>query len=52
MATSSKSAKIIKIRAISAIWIIPIVTAIVGLWIIYAHFADRGMHWYRCFNYF
>ncbi|OCG13349.1 hypothetical protein A9G24_07990 [Gilliamella sp. App6-5] len=42
MATSSKLAKIIKIRAISAIWIIPIVTAIVGLWIIYAHFADRG----------
>ncbi|NUF48309.1 intermembrane transport protein PqiB [Gilliamella sp. ESL0250] len=42
MATSSKLAKIIRIRAISAIWIIPIVTAIVGLWIIYAHFADRG----------
>ena len=42
MATSSKLAKIIKIRAISAIWIIPIVTAIVGLWIIYSHFADRG----------
>ena len=42
MASSSKLAKIIKIRAISAIWIIPIVTAIVGLWIIYAHFADRG----------
>ncbi|NUF28186.1 paraquat-inducible protein B [Gilliamella bombicola] len=43
MATSSKLAKIIKIRAISAIWIIPIVTAIVGIWIIYAHFADRGI---------
>ena len=42
MASSSKLAKIIKIRAISAIWIIPIVTAVVGLWIIYAHFADRG----------
>ncbi|MCO6547834.1 MAG: intermembrane transport protein PqiB [Gilliamella sp.] len=42
MATSSKLAKIIKIRAISAIWIIPIVTAIVGLWIIYSHYADRG----------
>ena len=42
MATSSKLAKIIKIRAISAIWIIPIVTVIVGLWIIYSHFADRG----------
>ena len=42
MATSSKLAKIIKIRAISAIWIIPIVTAIVGLWIIYSHFANRG----------
>lgn len=42
MVTTSKSAKIIKIRAISAIWIIPIVTAIVGLWIIYSHFADRG----------
>ncbi|MCX8595877.1 MULTISPECIES: intermembrane transport protein PqiB [unclassified Gilliamella] len=42
MATSRKLAKIIKIRAISAIWIIPIVTAVVGLWIIYAHFADRG----------
>ncbi|OCG74147.1 hypothetical protein A9G42_10760 [Gilliamella sp. Nev6-6] len=42
MTTSSKLAKIIKIRAISAIWIIPIVTAIVGLWIIYAHLADRG----------
>ena len=42
MASSNKSAKIIKIRAISAIWIIPIVTAVVGLWIIYAHFADRG----------
>lgn len=42
MATSSKLAKIIKIRAISAIWIIPIVTAIVGLWIIYSHFTDRG----------
>ncbi|OCG02183.1 intermembrane transport protein PqiB [Gilliamella sp. wkB112] len=43
MVTSSKIAKMIKIRAISAIWIIPIVTAIVGLWIIYSHFADRGM---------
>ena len=42
MATSSKLAKIIKIRAISAIWIIPIVTAIVGLWIIYSHYTDRG----------
>ncbi|MFQ1016596.1 intermembrane transport protein PqiB [Gilliamella sp. Occ3-1] len=42
MATSSKLAKIIKIRAISAIWIIPIVTAIVGLWIIYSHYAYRG----------
>ncbi|OCG20671.1 intermembrane transport protein PqiB [Gilliamella sp. App4-10] len=42
MATSSKSAKIIKIRAISAIWIIPIVTAIVGLWIIYSHFTNKG----------
>jgi paraquat-inducible protein B len=43
MATSKKLAKIIKIRAISAIWIIPIVTAIVGLWIIYTHFAYRGI---------
>lgn len=42
MTTSNRLAKIIKIRAISAIWIIPIVTAIVGLWIIYSHFADRG----------
>ena len=42
MATSRKLAKIIRIRAISAIWIIPIVTVIVGLWIIYVHFADRG----------
>ncbi|OCG20074.1 hypothetical protein A9G22_01805 [Gilliamella sp. App2-1] len=42
MATSNKSAKIIKIRAISAIWIIPIVTAIVGLWIIYSHFTNKG----------
>lgn len=42
MATSRKLAKIVKIRAISAIWIIPIVTVVVGLWIIYSHFADRG----------
>ncbi|MCX8642155.1 MULTISPECIES: intermembrane transport protein PqiB [unclassified Gilliamella] len=42
MVTTSKLAKIIKIRAISAIWIIPIVTAVVGLWIIYSHYADRG----------
>lgn len=42
MTNSNRLAKIIKIRAISAIWIIPIVTAIVGLWIIYSHFADRG----------
>ncbi|MWP45897.1 intermembrane transport protein PqiB [Gilliamella sp. Pas-s27] len=42
MATSSKLAKITRIRAISAIWIIPIVTAIVGLWIIYSYLADRG----------
>ncbi|KFA59560.1 hypothetical protein A9G34_04540 [Gilliamella sp. Choc4-2] len=42
MTNSHKFARIIKIRAISAIWIIPIVTAIVGLWIIYSHFADRG----------
>ncbi|MWN89260.1 intermembrane transport protein PqiB [Gilliamella sp. Pra-s65] len=42
MVTSSKLAKITRIRAISAIWIIPIVTAIVGLWIIYSYLADRG----------
>lgn len=42
MTNSNRLAKIIKIRAISAIWIIPIVTVIVGLWIIYSHFADRG----------
>ncbi|OCG42974.1 intermembrane transport protein PqiB [Gilliamella sp. Bif1-4] len=42
MATSSKLAKIIKIRAISAIWIIPIVTAIVGFWVIYSHYTNRG----------
>lgn len=42
MTNSNRLAKIIKIRAISAIWIIPIVTVIIGLWIIYSHFADRG----------
>ncbi|MDF7667175.1 intermembrane transport protein PqiB [Orbaceae bacterium ESL0727] len=42
MSTSRKLAKIVKVKGISAIWIIPIVTVIVGLWIIYSHFADKG----------
>ncbi|MDF7670292.1 intermembrane transport protein PqiB [Orbaceae bacterium ESL0721] len=43
MSTPQKLAKIVKVRGISAIWIIPIVTVIVGLWIIYSHFANKGV---------
>lgn len=39
---SQKLAKIMKVDRISAIWIIPIVTLLIGIWMIYSHFAERG----------
>lgn len=39
---SGKLAKIIKSDRISAIWIIPIVTLIIGVWMVYSHFAGQG----------
>ncbi len=43
MSPSRKLAKVVKVKGISAIWIIPIVTAIVGLWIIYSHITNKGI---------
>lgn len=43
MTTSRKLAKIIKVKGISTIWIIPIITVLIGLWIIYSRFADQGV---------
>ena len=30
-------------RSISRIWIVPIVAALIGLWMIYQYFDDRGV---------
>lgn len=38
----SKIAKVTKISRWSPIWIVPIVTILVGVWVIYSHFADQG----------
>jgi len=40
---SNKLAKSLKINRISAVWIIPIITLIMGVWMVYAHFADQGV---------
>ncbi|GAA5104603.1 intermembrane transport protein PqiB [Orbus sasakiae] len=37
-----KLAKTMKSDRVSAIWIIPIVTLIIGVWMLYSHFADQG----------
>lgn len=39
---SRKFAKSMKIDRISAIWIIPIVTLAIGIWMLYSHFAQQG----------
>lgn len=39
---SRKIAKTVKIDRISAIWIIPIVTLGIGIWMLYSHFAEQG----------
>ncbi len=35
-------AKTVKINRISAIWIIPIVTLCIGIWMLYSHFSQQG----------
>lgn len=35
-------AKSVRIDRISAIWIIPIITCFIGIWMIYSHYADQG----------
>lgn len=39
---SQKLAKTMKVNRISAIWIIPIVTLIIGVWMVYTHFSEQG----------
>ncbi|RKS86927.1 paraquat-inducible protein B [Orbus hercynius] len=39
---SKKLAKVMKNDRISAIWIIPIITLMIGGWMVYSHFADQG----------
>lgn len=39
---SNKLAKIVKANRISVIWLIPIITAVIGLWVIYSHYANQG----------
>lgn len=39
---SRKLAKTMKANRISAVWVIPIVTVIIGIWMVYSHFADQG----------
>jgi paraquat-inducible protein B len=39
---SNKIAKVSKIKLLSPIWIVPIITAIVGIWILYTHIAGQG----------
>ncbi|WP_392552982.1 intermembrane transport protein PqiB [Orbus wheelerorum] len=41
--TSNRLAKNLKINRISAVWIIPIITLIIGVWMVFAHFADQGV---------
>lgn len=37
-----KLAKIMKGDRISSIWVIPIITLVIGVWMIYSHFAEQG----------
>lgn len=37
-----KLAKISKIKKLSPIWIFPIVTALIGIWVLYTHFSEKG----------
>lgn len=38
-----KLAKVIKVKGISTIWIIPIVTILIGFWILFSHFASQAI---------
>lgn len=39
---SLKLARTMKINRISAIWIVPIITLLIGVWMVYSHFVDQG----------
>ncbi|WP_392565632.1 intermembrane transport protein PqiB [Utexia brackfieldae] len=38
----NKTANVAKIKFWSPVWIVPIITAIIGLWVLYVHFSDQG----------
>lgn len=38
----NKLAKISKLKKLSPIWIFPIVTALIGIWVLYIHFSGQG----------